>query len=101
MTATATATEFAAELGDRIKHEAQKLHALEAVTRPLRKPEPKKKSKLGMVTMLVVGVGVMFALYRKLRPTAAPETFERREPTPASTNGSEQPEPQRLATAGL
>lgn len=100
MNATATATEFAADLGDRIKHEAQKLHALEVVTRPLRKPEPKKKSKLGMLMVLIIGASTAYALYRKLRPEATPQAPEAHKPQEHG-NGSTPKSDQRLVTSGL
>ena len=101
MTATTTATEFASELGEKLKHEAQKLHALEVVTRPLRKPEPKKKSKLGMLMVLIIGASTAYAIYRKLRPASSPETPAQTGPQ-AYSNGSQPKvaEPQK-ATAGL
>ena len=101
MNATATATEFAADLGDRIKHEAQKLHALEAVTRPLRKPEPKKKSKLGMLMVLIIGASTAYALYRKLRGTNDDTSTGTNHSTNGTTPAAARDDSQRLVTSGL
>jgi hypothetical protein len=90
MSATQMATEFATDLGEKLKAESEKLRALELVTRPLRKPEPKKKhSKLGMLMLIAVGAGVVYGLYRKLRgssdaATATPPVADTAKPA-AST----------------
>jgi hypothetical protein len=101
MSATQLATDFASELGDKLKHEAQKVHALELVTRPMRKPEKKKKSKLGMLTLVVTGIGIAYAVFRMLRPSATPQMPATHTPSEQANGSTPRPADQRLATAGL
>lgn len=94
------ATEFATDLGERLKHEGEKLRTLELVTRPLRKPEPEKKhSKLGMIMLVLAGAGAVYALYRMVRPTAEEPSFTPRQQPAAETKNGSEPE-NRFATAG-
>ncbi|HVT75448.1 MAG TPA: hypothetical protein VHD87_00345 [Acidimicrobiales bacterium] len=93
------ATEFATDLGEKLKHEGEKLRTLELVTRPLRKPEPQKKhSKLGMLMLVIAAAGAVYALYRMLRPSTQEPAFTPRQQTTADTKNGSEPE-NRFATA--
>jgi hypothetical protein len=74
-----TATEMASDLTDRIEHAGDKLRKLELVTRPARKKAPKKRSKLGMFTVVALIGGFAYAMYRMLRdqPMTEPITSGR------------------------
>ena len=96
-----TATEMATELGDRIKHEGEKLRALELVTLPARKKAPKQRSKFKLFTLVSLCIGVGYAIYRSVqnRSTDTAFTPPRAADKPDVTqNGVHDP---RLATASL
>jgi|SRR5689334_18606459 hypothetical protein len=97
-----TATEMATELGDRIKHEGEKLKALELVTLPVRKKKQPKRSKLGTLTLVAAFVAVGYAIFKSLRartteqPTVSAGVTDLTKPA-----APDRAQDQRLATAGL
>jgi hypothetical protein len=92
---------MATELGERIKHEGEKLRALELVTLPARKKQPKKRSKFKTFTLVSVCAGIGYAVFRALRERASSrDTFTsrptERPETSSAKNGSRDP---HMATA--
>jgi len=95
---------MATELGDRIKHEGEKLRALELVTLPVRKKQPKQRSKFKTFTLVSLCVGIGFAIFKAVRNRGGadqaftpPRPADKPEST-ATQNGIRDP---RLATASL
>jgi len=96
-----TATEMATELGDRIKHEGEKLRALELVTLPVRKKEePKGRSKFKTVSFAMMLIGIGYAIFRAVRSRANDVADFTPRPADASANGTERRNEPRFATAG-
>ena len=97
-----TATEMATELGDRIKHEGEKLRALELVTLPARKKAPKQRSKFKTFTLVSLCIGAGFALFKALRNRTSTDTYAppraTEQPEKSTQNGTRDP---RFATASL
>jgi hypothetical protein len=99
-----TATEMATEIGERIKHEGEKLRALELVTLPMRKEEPKKgHSKFKMFTLVAMLAGTGYAIFKKVRARATEQAPAFTPPTANRTengNGQNRPD-QPLKTASV